>query len=123
MFSKPRQQEAEPSWECSKKAFKLIKSRKYIFFQRLVILLNALVLMSYYHRQSHNLRIVLRSFNILFLTIFTFDIILRILSFGRNYFLKSLSVVDIIMVVTTITNFIININFDKILDSDWCRLV
>lgn len=78
--------------------------------------------MSYQHRQNHQVRVVLRSLNISFLVLFGIDVIFRIVSYGKNYFKKSLSMVDIAMIGISLLNYMLNVNFDEIMNSDFYRI-
>ncbi|XP_034948343.1 voltage-dependent calcium channel type A subunit alpha-1 isoform X7 [Chelonus insularis] len=87
------------------KIWKMVVSTPFEYFIMMLIVLNTLLLMMKYHRQSELYKAILKYMNICFTGMFTVECILKIAAFGvRNFFKDPWNTFDFITVIGSIVD-------------------
>ena len=82
--------------------YKLTKNQKFDIAIMLIILLNMTSMAVEHHRQTQNFEIALAYVNIVFITIFTIECVMKLLGFRQHYFKEPWNIFDFIVVVVSL---------------------
>ncbi|KAE8620103.1 hypothetical protein XENTR_v10010099 [Xenopus tropicalis] len=88
-----------------------------------LIALNTIVLMMKFHGSSNTYENVLKTFNMVFTSLFSLECLLKIMAFGApNYFRDAWNIFDFVTVLGSITDIVVTELWDSIINLSFLRL-